>query len=54
MKISWVTLDRICEEREIRCDAKIRRLFEDSNRPLRSRAAQLGDEELLAKLRVRL
>ena len=48
--MSWVTLDRICEE-QMRSDAKIRRLFEHSNRPLRSRAAQLSDEELLEKLR---
>jgi tetratricopeptide (TPR) repeat protein len=50
MKMSWVTLDRICEE-QMRSDAKIRRLFEDNDRPLRSRAAQLSDEELLEKLR---
>jgi tetratricopeptide (TPR) repeat protein len=51
MKMSWVTLDRICEE-QMRSDAKIRRLFEDSNRPLRSRAAQLSDEELWARIGV--
>ena len=50
MKMSWVTLDRICEE-QMRSDPNIRRLFEHSNRPLRSRAAQLSDEELLEKLR---
>ena len=50
MKMSWVTLDRICEE-QMRSDPSIRRLFEHSNRPLRSRAAQLSDEELLEKLR---
>ena len=50
MKMSWVTLDRICEE-QLRSDATIRRLFEDSDRPLRSKAAQLSDEELLEKLR---
>ena len=50
MKMSWVTLDRICEE-QMRSDPNIRRLFEHSNRPLRSRAAQLSDEELFEKLR---
>ena len=50
MKMSWVTLDRICEEERI-SDTTIRRLFEHSNRPLRSGAAQLSDEDLLEKLR---
>ncbi|MDQ6803833.1 MAG: SEC-C metal-binding domain-containing protein [Actinomycetota bacterium] len=48
--MSWVTLDRICEE-QMRSDAKIRRLLEDSGRPLRSSAANLSDERLLEKLR---
>jgi tetratricopeptide (TPR) repeat protein len=50
VKMSWVTLDRICEE-QMRSDAKIRRLLEDSGRPLRSHAAQLSDGQLLEKLR---
>ena len=37
-KMSWVTLDRICEE-EMLSDKTIRRLIEGSNRPLRSDAA---------------
>src|SRR5260221_559156 len=50
MSMSWVTLDRICAE-EMLSDEKIRRLVEGGNRPLRSRAEQLSDEELLDKLR---
>jgi len=50
MKMSWVTLDRICAE-EMLCDEKIRRLVEGGNRPLRSRAGHLSDEELPDKLR---
>jgi hypothetical protein len=50
MKMSWVTLDRICAE-EMLSDEKIRRLVEGGNRPLRSRAGHLSDEELLDKLR---
>src|SRR5258708_31156778 len=50
MKMSWVTLDRICAE-EMLSDEKIRRLVEGGNRPLRSRAEQLNDAELLDKLR---
>src|SRR5260221_12097191 len=50
MKMSWVTLDRICAE-EMLSDEKIRRLVEGGNRPLRSRAEQLSDEEPLDKLR---
>src|SRR5258708_10652409 len=50
MNMSWVTLDRICAE-EMLSDEKIRRLVEGGNRPLRSRAKQLSDEELLDKLR---
>jgi len=50
MKMSWVTLDRICEE-ESRSDEEIRRQLEDGDRPLRSSAARLSDEELLEKLR---
>ena len=50
MKMSWVTLDRICAE-EMLSDEKIRRLVEGGNRPLRTRAGHLSDEELLDKLR---
>jgi hypothetical protein len=50
MKMSWVTLDRICEEERI-SDKTISRLIEGSNRPLRSGAEQLSDEDLLGKLR---
>ena len=50
MKMSWVTLDRICAE-EMLSDEKVRRLVEGGNRPLRSRAGHLSDEELLDKLR---
>ncbi|HVA58946.1 MAG TPA: hypothetical protein VNG13_00190 [Mycobacteriales bacterium] len=50
MKMSWVTLDRICDERRL-SDESYRRLIEDSDRPLRCAAAQLSDEELLGKLR---
>ena len=48
--MSWVTIDRVCEE-ESRADQGIGRLLADSGRPLRSDAAGLSDEELLAKLR---
>ena len=50
MKMSWVTLDRICAEKMV-SDEKIRRLVEGGNRPLRSSAERLSDEELLDKLR---
>jgi tetratricopeptide (TPR) repeat protein len=50
LKMSWVTLDRICEE-QMRSDANIRQLLEDSCRPLRSWAVELSNEELLEKLR---
>ena len=49
MKMSWVTLDRICRE-EARAD-DIRRMVESTGRPLRSSAEHLSDEELLEKLR---
>ena len=49
MKISWVTLDRFCEEQR-GTDDEIGRLIADNNRPLRSSAADLSDEELLEKL----
>jgi len=49
MKMSWVTLDRICRE-EARAD-DIGRMVERTVRPLRSSAEHLSDEELLEKLR---
>lgn len=49
MKMSWVTLDRICRE-EARAD-DIGRVAESTGRPLRSSAEHLSDEELLEKLR---
>ncbi|MHB1774307.1 MAG: hypothetical protein ACYCST_21775 [Acidimicrobiales bacterium] len=49
MKISRVTIDRICEEQR-GTDEKIRRLIEGKDRPLRSSATDLSDEELLEKL----
>src|SRR5260370_8581925 len=50
MKMSWVTLDRICGE-EARTSETIRRTLEASGRPLRSSAQHLSDGELLDKLR---
>jgi hypothetical protein len=50
MKMSWVTLDRICEEERL-SDEHLRRRLERNGRPLRSDAADLSDEELLEKLR---
>ncbi len=50
MKVSWVTIDRICSE-EARSSPEIRRMLERSDRPLRFRAEHLSDEELLEKLR---
>jgi tetratricopeptide (TPR) repeat protein len=50
MKLSWVTLDRMVEEKRL-SDAELRRALEESGRPLRSSAATLSDEELLQKLR---
>jgi hypothetical protein len=50
VKISWVTLDRICEQ-ERRCGRGVAGLGAASGRPLRSDAAGLSDEQLLATLR---
>lgn len=50
MKMSWVTLDRICREEAHTYDT-IRRMVGGSGRPLRSSAEHLSDEELLEKLR---
>jgi len=49
MKLSWVTLDRFCEEQRV-SDDEMRRLLENNDRPLRSSATDLSDEELLEKL----
>jgi SEC-C motif len=48
--ISWVTLDRFCQEEADRSE-DTRRELERTGRPLRSSADPLGDDELLAKLR---
>jgi tetratricopeptide (TPR) repeat protein len=50
MTMSWVVLDRICEERRI-SDPSFRRQIDSGNRPLRSRAVHFSDAELLEKLR---
>jgi post-segregation antitoxin (ccd killing protein) len=48
--MSWVTLDRICQEE---ADGKedVRRELVRNGKPLRSSAEPLSDDELLAKLR---
>lgn len=48
--MSWVTIDRICQEE---ADAKedVRRQLERTGKPLRSSADSLSDDDLLAKLR---
>ena len=48
--MSWVTLDRICQEKAD-AEEEFRRELERTGRPLRSSAASLSDDELLAKLR---
>src|SRR5215813_13557815 len=50
VKLSWVTIDRFCQEE---ADGKedVRRELERTGRPLRSSADPLSDDELLAKLR---
>ena len=50
LRMSWVTLDRFCQE-EAAKDEPLRRKLEADNRPLRSNAAKLTDSELLDKLR---
>lgn len=50
LRMSWVTLDRFCQE-EAAKDEPLRRKLETDNRPLRSSAAKLTDGELLDKLR---
>ena len=49
VKISWVTIDRYCQEE---ADAKenVRRELEHAGNPLRSSADSLSDDELLTKL----
>ena len=49
MNSSGVTIDRFCEEQRS-SDAMIGRLIEENDRPLRSSAAGLSDDELLEKL----
>lgn len=50
VNMSWVEIDRICQEK---ADAEedFRRELERNGRPLRSSAAPLSDDQLLAKLR---
>lgn len=50
MRMSYVTLDRICRE-EARTSPATGRVLARSGRPTRSSAEQLTDEDLLAKLR---
>ena len=50
MDISWVTLDRFCQE-EADSKEHVRRELERTGRLLRSSADPLSDDELLAKLR---
>jgi hypothetical protein len=50
MRMSWVTLDRLCQQ-QARVDPAIGRMLARSGRPLRSRAEQLTDADLLDKLR---
>lgn len=47
--MSWVTLDRFVSK-EARSDEAVRRQLEQDARPLRSRTASMGEEDLLAKL----
>jgi len=50
VKISWVTIDRSCQE-EADGSEDIRRELERTGKPLRSSAGPLSDDQLLAKLR---
>jgi hypothetical protein len=50
VKISWVTIDRFCQD-EADVKEDVRRELERTGRPLRSSAGPLSDDELLAKLR---
>jgi hypothetical protein len=47
--MSWVTLDRICQERVDKDGVRLQ--FVRNGRPLRSSADSLSDDELLAKLK---
>jgi hypothetical protein len=49
MDMSWVTLDRICQEKVDK--EGVPRELVRNGRPLRSSADSLSDDELLAKLR---
>lgn len=49
LKMSWVTLDRVCQEEAAKDDSPRRRLEAD-HRPLRSSASTLADDELLGML----
>src|SRR6266516_7790731 len=49
VKMSWVTLDRICQERVDKDGVRLELVR--NGRPLRSSAEPLSDDELLAKLR---
>lgn len=50
MKLSWVTIDRVCQE-EADAKEEVRRELGRTGKPLRSSAAPMSDDELLAKLR---
>ena len=50
MKVSWVTIDRFCQE-ETEANEDIGRDLERTGKPLRSAAESLSDDELLTKLR---
>jgi hypothetical protein len=50
MKMSWVTIDRFCQE-ETEVNEDIRHDLERNGKPLRSSAEPLSDDELLTKLR---
>lgn len=50
MKMSWVTIDRFCQE-ETEVNEDIRHDLERNGKPLRSSAESLSDDELLTKLR---
>ena len=50
MKVSWVTIDRFCQE-ETEVNEDIRHDPERNGKPLRASAESLSDDELLTKLR---
>jgi hypothetical protein len=49
IKISWVAIDRICQNK-VRDDEDYRRRLAQTRRPLRSDGTAMSDEQLLAKL----